>query len=182
MVGWMLWHPTCRGSVLSLQHGRPFRTELVEDWLAPEARISRLAGNTRMIEAAPRESYDRQDDQQAEGESAAAWRTSMSVPGDFPRCPFPSALPGAQPKYIAREVGGKYVVGLTDEELQERYDVCKLLLEDLVTYARRKRIQRPEWSMLDILERIRAGVRSLESGFSEAEIEWLAEQVRRRIY
>jgi len=106
----------------------------------------------------------------------------MSVPDDFPRYPFPGALPGAQTKYIAREVGGKFVVGLTPQELQERYDVCMLLLEDLVAYARRKRIQRPEWSMLDVLERIRAGVRSLESGFSEAEIEWVAEQVRRRIY
>ena len=46
------------------------------------------------------------------------------VPEDFPWDPFPASLAGAQMKVAAREIDGKYVVGLTEDERRGRYMVC----------------------------------------------------------
>lgn len=105
----------------------------------------------------------------------------MTVPEDFPRSPFSSALPGAQTKFVAREIDGKFVVGLTEDELQQRYDTCIDLLEALVTYAQRKLRERRDWGTDEVLERVRAGVLSMDAGFSAAEIAWLSERVKERI-
>lgn len=47
-----------------------------------------------------------------------------AVPTDFPTDYFLGAVPGVQPKLLAREIGGKLTVGPTAEELQERYGLC----------------------------------------------------------
>lgn len=47
-----------------------------------------------------------------------------SMPADFPQDRFIAALPGGQHKYSARHSNGKYVVGPTKDELQQRYQLC----------------------------------------------------------
>lgn len=47
-----------------------------------------------------------------------------AVPTDFPTDYFLGSVPGVQHKLLAREIGGKLVVGPTAEELQHRYDLC----------------------------------------------------------
>lgn len=47
-----------------------------------------------------------------------------TVPDAFPSDYFLGAVPGAQPKLLAREIDGKLIVGPTGEELQGRYDLC----------------------------------------------------------
>ncbi len=42
------------------------------------------------------------------------------VPEVFPRGDTAATIPGAQPKFIARKIDGRYVVGLTKEERHER--------------------------------------------------------------
>jgi hypothetical protein len=51
--------------------------------------------------------------------------TVRHVPEDFPREPYDTLLAGSQPKFALRSVDGKYRVGLTNEELLERYDACE---------------------------------------------------------
>ena len=60
---------------------------------------------------------------------------SAAVPPDFPR-PAPSgAVPGAQPKLLARKERGMFVAGPSVPEVRARYEVC----EDLVTRSVRQK-------------------------------------------
>mgnify|MGYP000228693231 CR=1 FL=1 len=58
-------------------------------------------------------------------EAESEWRIDAnSVPKDFPTDYFLGAVSGMQPKLLARQSGGRYVVGPTSNELQERYKLC----------------------------------------------------------
>lgn len=54
------------------------------------------------------------------GEDAHDEEQEVSVPEDFPHDPVPAAIAGAQMKFAAREVDGRYVVGLTEDERRGR--------------------------------------------------------------
>lgn len=60
------------------------------------------------------------------------------IPQDFPRGFTSPTLPGAQPKFVARKIDGKYVVGLTQSELYERWVYCEDLAQQLATRTLRK--------------------------------------------
>lgn len=64
-----------------------------------------------------------------------------TVPNTFPSDYFLGAVPGAQPKLLAREIDGKLIVGPTVEELQGRYDLCLRLATQ---YQRLDEADRPE--------------------------------------
>ncbi|NYT64302.1 hypothetical protein H0A66_18470 [Alcaligenaceae bacterium] len=49
------------------------------------------------------------------------------LPPFFPRDCFLGAVPGEQLKFLARRIDGHYVVGPTEEELRERYELCMRL-------------------------------------------------------
>ena len=102
---------------------------------------------------------------------------TSNVPTDFPRDPFPSAVSGVQPKLAARKIDGRYVVGLTDEELWGRYDVCADLVRQLIPYGKRKQCENPTWTQADVVLRLANGVRSKEWGLSPQEIDWIVEKV-----
>jgi hypothetical protein len=100
-----------------------------------------------------------------------------SVPPDFPRAPLLAALAGAQPKLPARSVDGQYVVGLTPQELQARFDMCQELIEQLVPYCRRKQAERPDWSQEELLSKVATAIRSKDWSISEPELQWIVGQV-----
>ena len=102
---------------------------------------------------------------------------AVIVPSDFPREPLLGGVPGAQPKLLASKVGDKYFSGITDEEWEERYEICLDLSQQLILYCRQKQLEIPEWSIEDILRKISQGIRSKNWGLSEAEILWTMEQV-----
>lgn len=60
------------------------------------------------------------------------------VPDDFPRGSTAATVPGAQPKFLARKIGDRYIVGLTEEELRARWDYCEDLAQQLAARTRRK--------------------------------------------
>jgi hypothetical protein len=60
------------------------------------------------------------------------------VPEDFPRGRTAPTVPGAQPKFIARKIEGRYVVGLTEAELHDRWDYCEDLALQLAARTLRK--------------------------------------------
>ena len=55
-------------------------------------------------------------------EERGFWPENM--PPDFPQDRFIGSLPGKQLKFLARQIDGKFVVGPTEEELQQRYQRC----------------------------------------------------------
>ncbi|WP_143093283.1 hypothetical protein [Polaromonas sp. OV174] len=103
------------------------------------------------------------------------------IPSDYPGNPYPSGMGGAQPKFVARKIGDRFVVGLTEEERQERYAICLDLMQQLVPYGQRKREENPMWSTSQILRRIHDGVLSLETGLTHPEIVWLVSSVARKL-
>lgn len=63
------------------------------------------------------------------------------APDDFPRSVTASTLPGTQPKFLARKIDGRYVVGLTKEELHERWAYCEDLVQQLLAWTLRKQAE-----------------------------------------
>lgn len=99
-----------------------------------------------------------------------------SVPTDFPRCGVAS-VGGAQPKLVGRIVQGRFVEGWTDEELLTRYEGCRDLAEQLVEYARRKRVQMAELPLREFLRRMRAGVLKKRWDVDPDELTWVMRRV-----
>lgn len=60
------------------------------------------------------------------------------VPMEFPREFSAPTLPGAQTKFTARKIDGRFVVGLTESELYERWVYCEDLAQQLSDRTRRK--------------------------------------------
>lgn len=50
-----------------------------------------------------------------------------SMSDDFLKDWFLGAVAGTQMKFLARDIGGRYVVGPTHDELEERYELCRRL-------------------------------------------------------
>jgi len=101
----------------------------------------------------------------------------VPIPNDFPRDPHPGTLPGAQEKLLARLIDGRYIVGLTEEELQVRYDACVNLVDQLVPYCLRKKTENPSWTTADVLRRVHVGVQAKRWGYSLAEIHWMVNKL-----
>jgi hypothetical protein len=107
--------------------------------------------------------------------------SDLVVPDDYPRDPYPAALGGAQPKFSARLIDGRYVVGLTGEERRERYLYCSNWVETLVAYVPNKRLQRPDMSLEDVLQYVHAGIRRERGDLGELELDWIMAKLRARV-
>ncbi|MFZ3128604.1 MAG: hypothetical protein WA136_11380 [Rhodoferax sp.] len=107
--------------------------------------------------------------------------SDIVVPDDYPRDPYPAALGGAQPKFAARLIDGRYVAGLTDEERRERYLFCVGWVDTLVEYFPNKRLRRPDMSVEDVMQYIHAGIRSERGDLGEVELDWIMAKLRARV-
>lgn len=97
-----------------------------------------------------------------------------TTPLDFPRDYGAGGVSGVQPKLSVRLIAGKYVSGLTEEELYERYDACHDLVNQLVDYCHRKLTERPDWPVRDLFQKVRKGVAQRQDWeFSEGEHRWM---------
>lgn len=112
------------------------------------------------------------------GEDAPDDEREVLVPEDFPHDPFPAALAGAQPKVTAREVDGRYVVGLTAEERRGRYLMCADLVEQLTGYTERKRIERHDLTLTQLLDEIDVGIRRKGWELGQVEFDWIMARLR----
>jgi hypothetical protein len=99
------------------------------------------------------------------------------VPEDCPRDVTPSSLAGAHPKLAGRLIDGKFVVGLTEEERFERWDICEDLAQQLVGVARREASKYPENTRDVTLERVRRGIEG-KQWTSLVETDWLMVRLR----
>ncbi len=99
-----------------------------------------------------------------------------SVPTDFPR-PGVASVGGVQPKLVGRMVQGRFVEGWTDVELLTRYEACRDLAEQLIEYAKRKRVQMVELPLREFLRRLRAGVLKKRWDVDPDELTWVMARV-----
>lgn len=103
---------------------------------------------------------------------------SHTVPADFPRGGETGSVAGAQPKVLARVVDGRYITGLTEEELHARWYFC----EDLaIQFAARTTRKLSEGLVTDLEAFYRDTERRIRAqpwGLSEEEIQWLMKRSR----
>lgn len=102
----------------------------------------------------------------------------MTMPGDFPRDPWPTALAGVQPKVAARKIDGKFVVGLTPEELAVRYDNCADLVAQLTAYCTRKMKDDQSLQLDDYLPKVQQSCAGKGWEVSPVEMAWIFGKVR----
>src|SRR5471032_317197 len=99
----------------------------------------------------------------------------MNIPADFPRDCGVASLAGVQPKIALRLNGasGTYVNGMSEEEVQERYEVCADLVDQLVAKCHKNRETKyAALSEIQILERLLAQLLGTAWG-SDAEMAWV---------
>jgi hypothetical protein len=104
-------------------------------------------------------------------------RMSKQVPEDFPRNVAPASLAGAHLKLAGRFIDGKFIVGLTEEERFERWDICEDLAHQLIGIARNEALKYPENSREATLERVRRAVNG-KQWTSAVETDWLMTRLR----
>lgn len=101
----------------------------------------------------------------------------MRAPDDFPRDAAPAALAGAQPKLAARMINGRFVVGLTEEERMERWQICEDLAQQLVMPARKDAAKYPQNSHDVVLQRIWEAIAGKDR-CSVVEMNWIIARLR----
>jgi len=107
-------------------------------------------------------------------------RTMVQVPPSFPATGHQGTLPGAQVKYTAREIDGKFVVGLTNEERFNRYEECLNIVRQLVPLFHEQLQRHPDFDEARHFARLRNGLRAKQWRVTNAEIDWMVDQVRRQ--
>lgn len=105
----------------------------------------------------------------------------QSIPADFPRHGSLGAVAGAQTKILARKIDGKFVAGLTQEELNARYANCADLVEQLTAYTQRKLAAMPDTTLDDLLPRVRKGAENKGWDVSSLEMDWIFSHVADRL-
>lgn len=104
------------------------------------------------------------------------------IPDNFPRESVLASVSGFQDKITARKINGKYIVGLTHEEILERYINCEDFAQQLANYCLRKANENPDWThdfnfkrtMLGVADKVAKGV----FRFSDSEQEWMATRTK----
>ncbi|MEZ2307248.1 hypothetical protein AB6809_11525 [Paraburkholderia sp. RCC_158] len=89
----------------------------------------------------------------------------------------PASLSGAQPKLAGRLINGKLVVGQTDDERYQRWEVCEDLAQQLVSKARKDAAKYPQHSREVTLQRMRRAIEA-KGWVSVVEADWLVERLR----
>jgi len=89
----------------------------------------------------------------------------------------PASLSGAQPKLAGRLINGKFVVGQTDDERYQRWEVCEDLAQQLVAKARKGAAKYPQHSREVTLQRMRRAI-EVKGWEIVVEADWLVERLR----
>ncbi|MDC8773346.1 hypothetical protein [Roseateles albus] len=104
-----------------------------------------------------------------------------SIPDDFPRHPSLGSVSGAQSKICVRLIDGKYIEGETNDELFERFDNCRDLVEQLDAYCCRKLLTRPQMELSALLSGVRKSVGQKGWDVTPAELDWIMSKLAQRL-
>jgi hypothetical protein len=104
------------------------------------------------------------------------------IPESFPRESVLASVSGFQNKITARRINGKYIVGLTEEEILERYINCEDFAQQIVDYCLRKAVENPDWTHDFNFDRTIRGVAHKVSQrvfrFSDSEQDWMSTRAK----
>lgn len=102
----------------------------------------------------------------------------VPIPPDFPEAESTGAVPGVQPKLLARKADDLFVAGIS-EDTRARYIMCEDLAHQLASYSARKRVENHDWSETQIADRVTRSVRQSAFGWglSPAETKWVLMRV-----
>lgn len=100
------------------------------------------------------------------------------VPDDFPRRLPSTTLPGAQLKFNARRIEGRFVVGLTKEELTQRWIYCEDLAQQLAERTQRKQAAGLVSDLDAFYRETERRVRGQGWDLSNDEVLWLMKRTR----
>lgn len=103
----------------------------------------------------------------------------VPIPPDFPETTPTGAVPGVQPKLLARKADDLFVAGISEADTRARYVMCEDLAHQLASYSARKRVENQEWSETQLADRVTRSVRQRAFGWglSPAETEWVLMRV-----
>jgi hypothetical protein len=103
----------------------------------------------------------------------------VPIPPDFPESAPTGAVPGVQPKLLARKAGDIFVAGISEADTRARYVTCEDLAHQLVSYSARKRVENQQWSETQLADGVARSVRQRAFGWglSPAETEWVLKRV-----
>jgi hypothetical protein len=82
---------------------------------------------------------------------------------------------------VVRTADGNYIQGLTEGELQARYEMCLDLVDQLVRYCEGKIKERPEWTLDDLLQKVAVSVRGKGWDVSAPELDWILGRLHDRV-
>ena len=101
------------------------------------------------------------------------------IAADFPRPAPHGAVPGAQPKLLARQQGGGFVAACEDKDVLARFQVCEDLLRQLQAYVARKHAQTPTLPKSVMLNNVNAAIqkKAFGWGLSPAETNWILKRI-----
>lgn len=102
---------------------------------------------------------------------------TLHAPDDFPWDRTPPLLSGSQPKLAGRMINGRFVVGQTAEERDERWDLCEDLAQQLIPKTLKDAEKNPENTRDVTLRRMRRAL-AAKNWVSRAEMDWLMERLR----
>jgi len=101
-----------------------------------------------------------------------------SVPNDFPRGITAATLPGSQLKFVARQIDGRYVVGVTQEELHARWLYC----EDLAQQLAQRTLHKQREGLVTDLAAFYADTERRARGqgwaVTQAELDWIIQRMK----
>lgn len=100
------------------------------------------------------------------------------VPEDFPRGFTAASIPGTQPKFLARKIDGRFLVGLTKDELYERWLFCEDLARQLTARTQRKKAAGLISDLENFYKETERRVRGQGWGLNEDEVQWLMKRTR----
>ncbi|XAH25676.1 hypothetical protein AAFF27_10970 [Xylophilus sp. GW821-FHT01B05] len=99
------------------------------------------------------------------------------VPEDFPRPCGVATVPGTQPKFNANFVGGRFIVGASEEELHVRHADCAEYVRVLPAHCRQLLAGQADLSTDKVLERVGRALARRHHWMSGPEINWVIANV-----
>lgn len=89
---------------------------------------------------------------------------SATTPEDFPDDTALGTVSGAISRQLVRKLNGKFVAGMTGEELYRRYEVCVDMVNQIEEYCHRKLTEKPDLDSAELLRKVH--------GILEARHDW----------
>lgn len=109
---------------------------------------------------------------------AIPYDPDISIPDSFPRGEPEGGVGGAQQKFLARRIGGRFVCGATHNEVRIRYLTCADYINRITSHIW-ERLPEVSIPMSVFIECLLLDFST--KGFSQREAQWMSIQVQQQV-